>query len=709
MTIPPGNLLGAARAEVDSRMLTRAFIETVAYHALTHSQDYNFVVGRRGTGKSALFQKLKEHYGGSDDSILVADTPPEHYSIEIQRLLAGAGNDYRALRPITRLIWRAHILLEALYQILRSRHFKVTKSLDYAPLVRLQEEYKRFLDIGGTARCVTLLREGMSGSSHAVEVPAKLAGIVQVDKLEHAIKKALNEVRIPMVVAYDGLDEGWVPDAISTAVLGGLALAAADLTDHQVGIYPVLFVRDNMFRSLAQLDNDFTRHIEGHTLRLHWDETSLLRMVAERLRIVLEVRDVESDIRVWNRFAQRGLRDREGFIQCLHHTLYRPRDILVLLNDAYLEAARQGREAIVDTDVESTAIGISQHRLDDLLKEYEIVLPGLKLFVSCFRARPTQDRFGNIVSLLEDAASRVDFSDVAARDFALFNSGSEIFSALYSVGFIGIRDPATAAFAFCHDGSATTLASVEPDRLVTVHPCYWKALDLSGELPPEDVVVQINDEYDPTTPDAINDFRTSLLGEIQGALPRLPLGRDGSKQFEEWVLRTVRVLFAGALKNPQLNPNAGGIQQRDVVATNMATEGFWKRILEDYKSRQVIFEVKNYEEIQPDDFRQALSYSSGEYGQFVVIVSRASSELVTEVEKGWIRSLYFEHHRFILILPAVVLARCVSKLRSAKKYNYTENQLMKRMDNFVRSYLQLAHEVPRFRKKRKKSKKRKGR
>lgn len=151
-----------------------------------------------------------------------------------------------------------------------------------------------------------------------------------------------------------------------------------------------------------------------------------------------------------------------------------------------------------------------------------------------------------------------------------------------------------------------------------------------------------------------------------------------------------------------------GIQQRDVVATNMATVGFWKRILEDYKSRQVIFEVKNYEEIQPDDFRQALSYSSGEYGQFVVLVSRTNNELVSEREKGWIRSLYFEHHRMVLILPAVVLARCVSKLRSTRKYNYTEDQLMKRMDLFVRSYLQLAHEVPRYRKKRKKSKQRQG-
>ena len=48
-----GNILGAGRAEADSVMLAKAFIETADYRALIQSDDFNFVVGRRGTGKSA--------------------------------------------------------------------------------------------------------------------------------------------------------------------------------------------------------------------------------------------------------------------------------------------------------------------------------------------------------------------------------------------------------------------------------------------------------------------------------------------------------------------------------------------------------------------------------------------------------------------------------------------------------------------------------
>jgi hypothetical protein len=54
-----GNPLGDARAEADSLMLKRAFVRTHDYKALTTTRDFDFVVGRRGTEKFALFIKLR--------------------------------------------------------------------------------------------------------------------------------------------------------------------------------------------------------------------------------------------------------------------------------------------------------------------------------------------------------------------------------------------------------------------------------------------------------------------------------------------------------------------------------------------------------------------------------------------------------------------------------------------------------------------------
>jgi hypothetical protein len=55
------NSLGDLRAEADIWMLGRAFLETAEYRTLIETSDRLLIVGRRGTGKSALTQAL-EHY-----------------------------------------------------------------------------------------------------------------------------------------------------------------------------------------------------------------------------------------------------------------------------------------------------------------------------------------------------------------------------------------------------------------------------------------------------------------------------------------------------------------------------------------------------------------------------------------------------------------------------------------------------------------------
>src|SRR5262245_55523818 len=112
----PGNLLGAARAEIDG-LLARAFVATADFRALTQTQDFNYVVGRRGTGKTALFQKVTEHYRGAERTLLNAEAPQEHHAPQFQNLLSAAGIDYRLLRGISRLAWKTHLLFEALGHI----------------------------------------------------------------------------------------------------------------------------------------------------------------------------------------------------------------------------------------------------------------------------------------------------------------------------------------------------------------------------------------------------------------------------------------------------------------------------------------------------------------------------------------------------------------------------------------------------------------
>ena len=60
VTAARANLLGDLRAEFDRSMLTAAFLETADYKTLIDTTDRPVVIGRRGTGKSALADRLQE-------------------------------------------------------------------------------------------------------------------------------------------------------------------------------------------------------------------------------------------------------------------------------------------------------------------------------------------------------------------------------------------------------------------------------------------------------------------------------------------------------------------------------------------------------------------------------------------------------------------------------------------------------------------------
>lgn len=94
--------------------------------------------------------------------------------------------------------------------------------------------------------------------------------------------------------------------------------------------------------------------------------------------------DVDSNRKIWNRCVAGELQEMAGFEKCLQLTLYRPRDVLSLLNEAFQQARRHHRGTLIAADVEATAREISETRLDDLMKEYAAVMPSLKPITAAF-------------------------------------------------------------------------------------------------------------------------------------------------------------------------------------------------------------------------------------------------------------------------------------------------------------------------------------
>ncbi|MEO8903858.1 MAG: hypothetical protein ABI627_20250 [Polyangiaceae bacterium] len=683
MVLSAGNLLGNPRAEAD-RLLDRAFVETADFRALVETEDFHIVVGRRGTGKSALYHRVRDHFRANPKVCLHAETPSEHAALALQAVLDARGCNYRSGRALSRVLWRAYILT-----VLARNLLSHSKMRD--PVIRKELEACLEMVVGASDRAtaydyfsaVFALHDGVQ----ATALPGAVATTVGIDSLESVVRAALGELKGTGVVLFDSLDEGWQPTELPTALLGGLAMAAADLAERGMSVYVLAFVRDNMFRALAYFDPDFSARIEGIDLRLRWDENSLLHFVAQRLRVALSL-DVESDIKIWGRFAQRGLEGRTGFELCLKQTLYRPRDVLVLLNKAYTIAAKAGRTHIFDDDIATAARMISTDRLEDLFKEYNQVFPGLRLFVEVFRGSKPVWLYQEIMSCLRAALDREGYSDANSGDFAILETPREIFVALNSVGFFGVQRDQGTGYVFCHDGATSELGDTLGSASVAIHPCYWRALDLSDPSSHVEILTAVFDEYAPARrSNELRDVRTQRLGQVVEELPRLEEGDEHASAFEDWVLRAIKILFAGHLSNVAIHPNGDAVQRRDVVATNLSQGGFWRRVFEDYRARQVVFEVKNYSSLGIEDIRQCLSYSGKEYGSLIFIVYRTENEGVDERERAWLQEMYSQHGLIVFLLPAKFLARFLSKYRNRKRIDYWDDAMNKRLDTHLRSYL----------------------
>jgi hypothetical protein len=673
--------LGDVRAENDKRMLERAFFASPDYRTLIESDQKSIVVGRRGTGKSALFLKLSENLSKQPKHQVIKIAPDEHEVLALREASKRVTDDFRISRALIKLAFKFAVLIKLGSELQKRFKFKNAEDSTYlADILKLFDSptYSA-LDI-----CRALFRSIHRDGKSAEPVEAMLE-VVNLSRLEKAVSSALSATNSTAAILVDRVDEGYEPDDLGTAVVDGIAHAVIEIQDKIEGCRSILFLRDNIYRALAKSDPDFSRNIEQSVLRLHWDEEALFAFICDRLRIAFNL-SAEKSLRVWDAVTVNGLKGKDGFRLCLRLTLYRPRDLLLLMNEAFRRAGRIASQQISEKEIGGSAKSISESRLADLDKEYGKHFPGLDLLISRFNGTKPEWTISGIDQLLTPLLSDETLPGPVIQHFRILSDARSIIRDLFSIGFLGLSDSATGNFVFCHDGRSPE-KQLGDELSVLVHPCYWMALNFSADGLSEDQAAAIYDEYDVVVVSETPELRVQKIGQMERALDEIEEGRDDCEAFEAWCFEACRMAFAGSLTNFELRPNKSSLQRRDIVATNLGESLFWRRIKEDYGSRQIIFEVKNYRDLSADDFRQVLSYTGNEYGKFAILISRVEDiNLRKDKELKWIRELRNQHSCVILLINGKFLCKLLHKLRSVQRFDAAEKQMSSLLDQYIRVY-----------------------
>ena len=681
------NLLGDITAEGDKPLLETAFIETPEYRSLLESSDRTVVVGRRGTGKSAIFLRLAEHWSQDKHTVVIRFAPEDNQVIGFREILRPFEVKFTYAKAITRILWRYALIIEIARRT-RKMHFAAATPQP-SPLLAAHVEAwgDDHIDLlTKLRRKFHLVNKNPSSPEQAI---GDLSGALGLHQLEEEFEEYLLATNTKAVLLIDRLDEGYEPDNLGIGMVAGVVTAVSETNKRYTGVRPVVFLRDNISRALAKLDHDYTRNIEGELIRIHWDSHQLLTFVTARLKLAFKIEQEQSQ-KIWDRCTANELQGKDGFHKCLQFTLYRPRDLLSLLNQAFYLAARETRATIVLKDLETAAKAISTNRLEDLWKEYHRIFPTIEPATRAFANGNPEVSFGAALQILDGVCASVVVAQTPemAQEVAILRADGLI-RALYSVGFIGVHDTATNTFVFCHDGRNPDKEFIPADRIL-LHPCYWIALNLTKNALDPGEAETINDEYEIQISSLTPKIRASRLGAQISQLNSIPLGHEGQTAYENWTLAVLKIVFAQHLGNLELHPNKDAIQRRDIVGTNLTSTPVWKRIREDYDVRQVIFEVKNYEALTSDDYRQTLSYLHDKYGSLAFIVTRDVDEnLHKGHEIDWMREMYATHKVLIVKLPARFLTRVLSKLRNPEKHDTVDRLLNALLDTYERNYLSL--------------------
>ena len=668
--------LGELIGEKDHQMLKEAFVETPDYLTIIERKEPLIVVGRRGTGKSALADKL-----GGRDNIKITMRPDEYNWINMRnKMRKWYGTKDETIRAATTVMWQYALMMEVGEERVK-REGKMGKG-------RLGEKTRRWRKWGinvfdrmdYSAEVWIEKNAGDGGEINISEYVKKCELSESVDELRSLEEDSTREA----LVIIDALDDGFRPTKQDTSIICGIIRGSLKFDQKTEHSRILIFVRDNMFRAIEEYDEDYSRNIEGNVLRLHWGEEQLLRFVAKRLKVAYGISQ-ESDRKIWSQCVEEKLRGIAGFKLVTQHTLQRPRDLLNLLNQTLMIARQENETRITITHLTQAAKRISNARLKDIKTEYSQHVPLLGKIIEKMENGPARMEYGDMLEKLKE----IDCEDSGAmrREVALIGEDwKKIIELCFGIGLIGFSNKEHGPYAFCFDGRSENRPK-EKDHML-VHPCYWQALgchESNGFDKHE-----IYDEYSIEVNSESVNLRKRRIQDLCDRYYRIEPGNEHADKFEDWCEQALKVCFSQGLQNISSRGNRNAPAKRDIIARNEETTAAWRMIRQDYDTRQVVFEVKNKERLDIEDYRQISDYLNGPYGRCGFFVTHGDMEIRKGTELQQISRLYKDHNKLAVKLTGEWLCRIAQSLKYPRKHDHdaVDRALANIIDDYVRIYVE---------------------
>jgi hypothetical protein len=482
VTTPLAELdLGDIAAENEVRRLKKYFVQTGVLNQLTQGHAH-LVVGRKGSGKTAMFYGLRERVRRGLQ-VLILDMRPEGHQFTrlreaVLETLAPGEQEYTIAA-----FWTYLLSAEVAHKILNSPRELRAAERDpdrYKAYNELQEAYLAHGLQSGDDFSQRLLRQ-IDRIAERFKSEGEITGRTDLTELVYGGDiKTLNDAVAAYLIRQkdevwlllDNLDKSWATRGSTPEdmlILRGLLDASQrlkdQLDDRGVTFNSVVFIRTDIYEHLVSRTPDRGKDTVA---RLDWADPEVFREIVRR-RIVAST-EIEGEFeQVWPQIAPALVGIEDGFSYLLERTLGRPRDLLMFIQAASQVAADRGHEKIMDEDIKQAEIGYSEDMLLNLSFEIDDTWPQFSEVVYAFHGA------GRVLPR-EEVEERLQQADIPKEDIA------RVIELLLWYGFLGVRMNTTNENQFSFEVRYNLRRlehAIEIDQGVfTVHPAFCAALSI---------------------------------------------------------------------------------------------------------------------------------------------------------------------------------------------------------------------------------------
>lgn len=536
--IPRYASLGKAAAEDDDEYFPDCFIDTgLINQILSRNSSISIIVGRTGSGKSALIRRIKENYEN------VLEVNPENLALGFLSdswLLKFLTEQNFDLSLFYQQLWRHVLVIELLrfYEGLDNKNKSETflsringlfkdnsgkkKAFDYLNqyggtfwsdtderIKRITEEFQKQVEKearGNFQSIEAKYRRGETIGRHEtkelVSTAQKIVNSVQMHELAKIIDILDEDIFIDKmkqtILLIDDLDNQWADDRIRIKLIEALINAIPKFRKVK-NVKILIAMRDDLLDTvLDQVSTaGFQRDkFQDYHQRLTWNQIELGQMIDARVTKLFRKQYTGDSVELSDLFesSKAGF---DHFSYICDRTLMRPRDVLAYFNMVIDRCG--GKSKITLKDIRSVEFDYSKSRRQALVDEWReriscvdsvIGFLGHRKLSATFRLGAVDnDAVDHIATQLYADGGESIIVEYAKAHFEENNNRTrtmflyKLISILYRIGALGLRTQENSRPQF----SFISKPSISVDELSNntwclVHPMLWQNLGRRGDI-----------------------------------------------------------------------------------------------------------------------------------------------------------------------------------------------------------------------------------